>query len=215
MTGSIAGTPVPALLDTGARHAVLNWHAAALAGITPASEGLRAAENGSRGIDGTGIPAHHARVRGLLMMLASNDSGGLLVTNGNETEMALGYVTLYGDACGGLSILGTTGVVVPFSCASWLHSIHRGIDVARAADQREQLAVQPRPQRVRRRRRRARSLRRQLPSRPALRESVIFATLAVRPPDAAPSRRLDLAAPAAINPRAADRGGQTSWKLPS
>ncbi|WP_142858326.1 NAD(+) synthase [Salinigranum halophilum] len=48
----------------------------------------------------------YARVRGLLMMLASNDSGGLLVTNGNETEMALGYVTLYGDACGGLSILG-------------------------------------------------------------------------------------------------------------
>jgi NAD+ synthase (glutamine-hydrolysing) len=40
------------------------------------------------------------------MMLASNDTGGLLVTNGNETEMALGYVTLYGDACGGLSILG-------------------------------------------------------------------------------------------------------------
>lgn len=34
---------------------------------------------------------------------------------------------------GGLSILGTTGVVVPFSCSSWIHSIHRGIDVARAA----------------------------------------------------------------------------------
>ena len=33
---------------------------------------------------------------------------------------------------GGLSILGTTGVVIPFSCASWIHSIHRGIDVARA-----------------------------------------------------------------------------------
>ena len=33
---------------------------------------------------------------------------------------------------GGLSILGTTGVVVPFSCAAWIHSIHRGIDVARA-----------------------------------------------------------------------------------
>lgn len=48
----------------------------------------------------------YARVRGVLLMLASNDSGGLLVTNGNETEMALGYVTLYGDACGGLSILG-------------------------------------------------------------------------------------------------------------
>ncbi|MDI7863574.1 cobalt-precorrin-5B (C(1))-methyltransferase [Rhizobiaceae bacterium n13] len=33
---------------------------------------------------------------------------------------------------GGLSILGTTGVVNPFSCSAWIHSIHRGIDVARA-----------------------------------------------------------------------------------
>ncbi len=33
---------------------------------------------------------------------------------------------------GGLSVLGTTGIVNPFSCASWIHSIHRGIDVARA-----------------------------------------------------------------------------------
>ena len=33
---------------------------------------------------------------------------------------------------GGLSILGTTGVVHPFSCSAWIHSIHRGIDVARA-----------------------------------------------------------------------------------
>ena len=34
---------------------------------------------------------------------------------------------------GGLSILGTTGIVHPFSCASWIHAIHRGVDVARAA----------------------------------------------------------------------------------
>jgi cobalt-precorrin-5B (C1)-methyltransferase len=34
---------------------------------------------------------------------------------------------------GGLSILGTTGVVTPYSCSAWIHSIHRGIDVARAA----------------------------------------------------------------------------------
>lgn len=33
---------------------------------------------------------------------------------------------------GGLSVLGTTGIVVPYSCAAWIHSIHRGIDVARA-----------------------------------------------------------------------------------
>ncbi|MGO4704612.1 cobalt-precorrin-5B (C(1))-methyltransferase [Microvirga sp. 2MCAF38] len=34
---------------------------------------------------------------------------------------------------GGLSILGTTGIVVPYSCSAWIHSIHRGIDVARGA----------------------------------------------------------------------------------
>jgi cobalt-precorrin-5B (C1)-methyltransferase len=33
---------------------------------------------------------------------------------------------------GGLSILGTTGIVRPFSCSAWIHSIHRGIDVALA-----------------------------------------------------------------------------------
>ncbi|MCO5065463.1 MAG: cobalt-precorrin-5B (C(1))-methyltransferase [Rhizobiaceae bacterium] len=32
----------------------------------------------------------------------------------------------------GISILGTTGIVIPYSCSSWIHSIHRGIDVARA-----------------------------------------------------------------------------------
>ncbi|MHA1189082.1 MAG: cobalt-precorrin-5B (C(1))-methyltransferase [Alphaproteobacteria bacterium] len=34
---------------------------------------------------------------------------------------------------GGLSILGTTGIVVPYSCAAWIDAIHRGVDVARAA----------------------------------------------------------------------------------
>ncbi|HEV3186094.1 MAG TPA: cobalt-precorrin-5B (C(1))-methyltransferase [Xanthobacteraceae bacterium] len=33
---------------------------------------------------------------------------------------------------GGLSILGTTGIVVPYSCAAWIYSIRQGIDVARA-----------------------------------------------------------------------------------
>ncbi|WP_127840805.1 cobalt-precorrin-5B (C(1))-methyltransferase [Brucella melitensis] len=42
---------------------------------------------------------------------------------------------------GGISILGTTGVVHPFSCSAWIHSIHRGIDVARAAGQKHVLGA--------------------------------------------------------------------------
>ena len=47
---------------------------------------------------------------------------------------ALAAKTLNGrlGVIGGLSILGTTGIVVPYSCAAWIASIHRGIDVARA-----------------------------------------------------------------------------------
>ena len=47
-----------------------------------------------------------ARVRGLIMMAESNDRGALLLTNGNETEIALGYATLYGDMVGGLAVIG-------------------------------------------------------------------------------------------------------------
>src|ERR1700687_2467243 len=48
---------------------------------------------------------------------------------------ALAAKTLNGrlGIVGGLSILGTTGIVVPYSCSAWIHSIQRGIDVARAA----------------------------------------------------------------------------------
>ncbi len=48
----------------------------------------------------------HARIRGNLMMLESNETNALLISNGNKTEIALGYATLYGDMCGGISVIG-------------------------------------------------------------------------------------------------------------
>jgi NAD+ synthase len=46
-----------------------------------------------------------ARVRGLLLMALSNKFGGMLLTTGNKSEMSVGYATLYGDMCGGYSVL--------------------------------------------------------------------------------------------------------------
>ena len=46
-----------------------------------------------------------ARVRGVLLMALSNKFGELLVTTGNKSEMSVGYSTLYGDMCGGYSVL--------------------------------------------------------------------------------------------------------------
>ncbi len=46
-----------------------------------------------------------ARIRGLFLMTYSNNSGYLLLTTGNKSEMAVGYCTLYGDMCGGLAVI--------------------------------------------------------------------------------------------------------------
>jgi len=46
-----------------------------------------------------------ARARGVLLMALSNKFGSLLVTTGNKSEMSVGYATLYGDMCGGYSVL--------------------------------------------------------------------------------------------------------------
>ncbi len=46
-----------------------------------------------------------ARIRGNLLMALSNKFGGLLLTTGNKSEMAMGYCTLYGDMSGGLAVI--------------------------------------------------------------------------------------------------------------
>lgn len=47
-----------------------------------------------------------SRIRGLTMMAYSNLQGSMLLTTGNKSEYATGYVTLYGDMCGGLAVIG-------------------------------------------------------------------------------------------------------------
>lgn len=47
-----------------------------------------------------------ARIRGVLLMATSNKLGAILLNTSNKSEAACGYGTLYGDMCGGLSVLG-------------------------------------------------------------------------------------------------------------
>jgi NAD+ synthase (glutamine-hydrolysing) len=65
-----------------------------------------------------------ARIRGLLMMAESNDTGALLISCGNETEIALGYATLYGDMCGGISLIGDLSKVDVYRLARHVNARH-------------------------------------------------------------------------------------------
>lgn len=47
-----------------------------------------------------------ARIRATLLMAFTNKFGYILINTSNKSEMAVGYGTLYGDMCGGLSVLG-------------------------------------------------------------------------------------------------------------
>jgi NAD+ synthase (glutamine-hydrolysing) len=47
-----------------------------------------------------------ARVRGQILMAISNQTGGLVLSTGNKSELAVGYCTLYGDMAGGLAVIG-------------------------------------------------------------------------------------------------------------
>ena len=82
-------------------------------------------------------PAPRQLIRDLVAEIARDqgDAGDVEVTIAIPGGEILAKRTTNGrlGIVGGLSILGTTGVVVPYSCSSWIHSIHRGIDVARAS----------------------------------------------------------------------------------
>jgi len=87
-----------------------------------------------------GEPAINPGPRRIIAAAIAEISGAatppdLIVTVSIPGGEALAAKTMNGrlGIVGGLSVLGTTGIVIPYSCSSWIHSIQRGIDVARAA----------------------------------------------------------------------------------
>jgi len=76
-----------------------------------------------------------ARIRGILMMAESNDTGALLISCGNETEIALGYATLYGDMCGGISLIGDLSKMDVYRLARHVNERHGAEKIPEAAFQ--------------------------------------------------------------------------------
>jgi len=60
-----------------------------------------------------------ARLRGLLLMAVSNKFGAMVLTTGNKSEMSVGYATLYGDMCGGYSVLKDIYKTTVFELSKW------------------------------------------------------------------------------------------------
>jgi NAD+ synthase len=60
-----------------------------------------------------------SRSRGLILMAMSNKFGSMVLTTGNKSEMSVGYATLYGDMCGGYSVLKDVYKSTIFELSRW------------------------------------------------------------------------------------------------
>lgn len=63
-----------------------------------------------------------SRIRGMLLMAVSNKEGALVLTTGNKSEMSVGYATLYGDMCGGYSVLKDLYKTTVYAVSRWRNS---------------------------------------------------------------------------------------------
>ena len=108
-------------LDDAAECARLLGIACDTVPITPAMEAF----NGALAPIFEGRPADiteeniQSRTRGLILMAISNKLGSMVLTTGNKSEMSVGYATLYGDMCGGFSVLKDVYKTLVFELCHW------------------------------------------------------------------------------------------------
>ncbi|MBU2711021.1 NAD+ synthase [Zooshikella harenae] len=75
----------------------------------------------ARGITAENI---QARIRGRVLMEYSNQTGYLVLSTGNKSELSVGYATLYGDMCGGLNVLGDLYKTQVYALANYYNELH-------------------------------------------------------------------------------------------
>jgi len=62
-----------------------------------------------------------ARIRGNLVMALANKFGAMVLSTGNKSEIAMGYCTMYGDMCGGLSVLADVPKTVVYELSNYIN----------------------------------------------------------------------------------------------
>jgi len=70
---------------------------------------------------GTAEENIQARIRGMILMGVSNKLGHIVLSTGNKSELATGYVTLYGDMCGGLGVINDVSKTLVYKLANWIN----------------------------------------------------------------------------------------------
>lgn len=60
-----------------------------------------------------------SRIRGMILMALSNKFGWMVLSTGNKSEISVGYSTLYGDSCGGYSVLKDIYKTKVFALSKW------------------------------------------------------------------------------------------------
>ena len=66
-----------------------------------------------------------SRLRGVMLMAISNKFGGMLLTTGNKSEVAVGYCTIYGDMAGGYNPIKDLYKTRVFETCRWRNANHR------------------------------------------------------------------------------------------
>ena len=102
-------------------------------GITPLHDELHEALRPSIGApDGVADENLQSRLRGLLLMAHSNQTGSMVLATGNKSELAVGYCTLYGDMCGGIAVLGDVLKTDVFALSRWINEHHEALGFSTA-----------------------------------------------------------------------------------
>ena len=84
---------------------------------------MKAYESMIDGLSGVAHENMQSRARGLTLMALSNETGAMVLTTGNKSEVAIGYATLYGDMCGGFNALKDLYKTQVYALSEWRNSL--------------------------------------------------------------------------------------------